>query len=53
MASARIEIPDLNDDERELLRDAAMKLRNRPARSLVALEAFERVARQLEAAAQR
>ena len=52
MADARIEIPDLDEDERELLREVASALRERPARSPVALEAFERVASQLEAAAQ-
>ena len=45
-------IPNLDDDERALLREIADSVRRRPARTMVARKAFERVARQLEGAAQ-
>ena len=53
MAEPELAIPDLDDEERDLLRELALLLRDRRARNLVAREAFDRVARQLEEAAAR
>ena len=53
MMAEQVLIRDLDDDERSLLRQFAADLRRKPVRTIVSREAFERVARHLESAAER